>query len=88
VKAPIVEKETVYEAFEFVMTMLAQDEIDWPFTLKSTAPVGLPALPLPIPMMAVKVTDRPTTKRLREEIRLVVVRRLTVSSSKPDALGA
>jgi hypothetical protein len=78
----------VHEAFEFVMTMLAQDEIDWPFTLKATAPVGLPALPLPIPMMAVKVTDRPTTKRLREEIRLVVVRRLTVSSSKPDALGA
>jgi hypothetical protein len=51
-------------------------------------PVGLPAPLLPTPTMAVKVVNWPTSKWLREERSLVVVARLTVSSSNPDVLGA
>ena len=78
----------MHVVFEFVKTTLAQPEIDLPFSLKVTVPVGLPAPGPPVPTMAVKVTDLPTAKWWLEETNLVVVAWLTVSSSKPDVLGA
>ena len=85
---PVVEKLTVQLALESVTTIFVHVESGWPFMVKSTAPVGLPAPPLPAPIMALNLTGWNTVEGFGETTSLVVLPRLTVSSSKPDVLGA
>jgi hypothetical protein len=86
--APVFEKETVHVAFEPFKATRAQARIDFPFSVNATLPVGLPARGPSVPTVAVKVAGFPTTRGLPEEVNLVVEAALTVSSSRPEVLGA
>jgi hypothetical protein len=86
--APIFEKETVHVAFELFKATWLQARIDLPFSLNVTLPVRLPTRGPSVPTVAVRVAGLPTARGLPEEVNLVVVAALTVSSSRPDVLGA
>jgi hypothetical protein len=75
-------------AFELFKATWAQARIDLPFSLNATLPVRLSERVPSVPTVAVKVVDLPTTRGSPEEVSLVVVVALTVSSNRPDVLGA